>query len=242
MKIQFIGTGSIGAIERSACTLINDEILVDLGNGNLKTIKQYGNNLLGIKALFITHLHGDHFADIPFFILNRGVLRNKIKEDFIIYGPEKLEEKTKIVFEEFFGEYNHKKEVARVNFKVVEENKQEEINGYEITPYLVDHGKIKPAYGYVISKDKKTIGFSGDSIYCKAIDEIVKNSDIAVLDMSAEKEVPYHMGLDDIIKICEKYPDKKIVATHIQEETRELTKNLNIANLVIPTDGDIIEF
>ena len=51
MKIQFIGTGSIGAKERSACTLINDEILIDLGNGNVKAIKQLGNDLLKIKAI-----------------------------------------------------------------------------------------------------------------------------------------------------------------------------------------------
>lgn len=37
MKLQMIGTGAIGAKERSACSLIDEKILIDCGNGNIKT-------------------------------------------------------------------------------------------------------------------------------------------------------------------------------------------------------------
>lgn len=39
MKIKMIGNGSIGAKSFSSCALINDEILIDLGNGNVKNMK-----------------------------------------------------------------------------------------------------------------------------------------------------------------------------------------------------------
>ena len=66
MKIQFIGTGSIGAFQSSACTLLDDEILVDMPNGAVKKLKQFGIDINKIKSVLITHLHGDHFLDIPF--------------------------------------------------------------------------------------------------------------------------------------------------------------------------------
>lgn len=41
MKIKMIGTGSIGAKAFSSCILINENILMDLGNGNVKHMKEF---------------------------------------------------------------------------------------------------------------------------------------------------------------------------------------------------------
>lgn len=49
-----------------------------------------------------------------------------------------------------------------------------------------------------------------------------------------------HMGLNDIEELCKKYKDKMIVATHMHDFTRELAKNKNIKNLIIPEDGQIV--
>ena len=118
----------------------------------------------------------------------------------------------------------------------------EKVDGYLINSYIVDHGETKPAYGYVVEKGGKSVGFSGDSMYCEAIEEIVKKSDVSVLDMSKIEGHSNHMGIDNIKMLCEKYPDKKIVATHMQDNSREESKKLDIKNLIIPDDGDIIEF
>ena len=66
MRLKLIGTGSIGALQSSACTLINENILVDMPNGIVKRMKQLGVDVSKIKRILITHLHGDHFLDIPF--------------------------------------------------------------------------------------------------------------------------------------------------------------------------------
>ena len=36
MKIEFVGTGSIGAIQLSASTLIDDKLLIDMGEKTSK--------------------------------------------------------------------------------------------------------------------------------------------------------------------------------------------------------------
>lgn len=40
MKIKMIGTGSIGASSFSSSILVEDKLLVDLGNGNVKHLKE----------------------------------------------------------------------------------------------------------------------------------------------------------------------------------------------------------
>lgn len=71
MKLQIVGTGSIPVKERNACALIDDKILIDCENGIIKILEQQGVNINNIEAVFITHLHGDHFLDLPFLILQR---------------------------------------------------------------------------------------------------------------------------------------------------------------------------
>lgn len=110
-----------------------------------------------------------------------------------------------------------------------------------ITSYEVQHGNLIPAYGYIVEKDNWKIGFSGDSCYYEAIDTIVKQSDISILDMSWMESKKAHIGLEDIVKIKQIYPNKKIATTHMQDYTREQAKKQNIENLIVPDDGEIIE-
>ena len=240
MKIHLVGTGSIGAEERSASTLIDDKILIDCGNGIIKTLKQQGKKVDDIKVILITHLHGDHFFDLPFLILDRFF--QGVTEELKIYCPmgteERIKQLMKLAFEN--DNYEERKAQTKMNFIEFEELQNKEVfDGYFVTSKPVKHGKIKPAYGFIVKHDGKAVGFSGDSSYCDAINEIVENSDISVLDMSGREGNPSHMGIDDIEKICNKYR-KKIIATHMQTKTREIAQEKNINGLIIPRDGDEI--
>ena len=85
MKINFIGTGSIGAKQMSASALIDEEILIDMPNGVVKKIKQLNYDVSKIKVILITHLHGDHFLDIPFFMLEKFLNKKSLMLFIHIY-------------------------------------------------------------------------------------------------------------------------------------------------------------
>lgn len=241
MEIKLIGTGSIGAVQYSASTLINKEILIDMPNGIVKRIKQLGEDVLNIKAILITHLHGDHFLDIPFFMLEKYF--NKITEETEIYCPRGTLNKIKQLFDIAYpGDYDKVTEAINVRFIEFEELKNQKLlNKYDIDSIAVEHGNLKPAYGYIIKENEKSIGFSGDSKMCEAIEHIVKESDLAVLDMSlSEDGNNAHMGLNDIEKLCGENKEKTIVSIHMHDYTRQVAKSKDIDNLIIPEDGQII--
>lgn len=241
MKIEFIGTGSVRASELSACTLIDGNLLIDVGNGIVKRMKQMGHQMTDIENCLITHLHGDHFADIPFLIIDRA--GENIENTMHIYGPKGLEDRMKALFDilVFPMDFETAKKKANVNFVEFEKMRHESI-GKEtyVTTFEVNHGNCTPAYGYVIERENCKIGFSGDSAYCESISKIMEQSDMAVLDMCSIESKKGHMGIEDIIKIATTYPNKKIATTHMQEEVREKAKEKRIKNLIIPDDGDIV--
>ena len=69
MNITLIGTGAIYSQYNNACTLINDDMLIDVPNGILKTLLRNNHIPEKIDKILITHLHGDHTADIPFLLM-----------------------------------------------------------------------------------------------------------------------------------------------------------------------------
>ena len=146
MKIEMIGTGAISAKELSACTLINEEILVDMPNGVVKTLKQTDHDISKIKVVLITHLHGDHFLDIPFFMLERFF--NPVEDKAKICCPFGTKEKIEKIFEIAFpGDYDKVNEVANIEFIEFEQlNKENILEDVYVDSKLVEHGYLVPAY------------------------------------------------------------------------------------------------
>ena len=241
MKLKLIGTGSIGAIQSSACTLVNDDILIDMPNGIVKRMKQLGVDVSKIKNILITHLHGDHFLDIPFFMFEKFFAKSNEKIE--IYCPPETQYKVKQIFDITFpGDYERITKNTNIKFNEINKlDKKEILENVFVTSYLVEHGDLKNSYGYIIEDEGKKIGFSGDSRLCDNIEKIVSKSDVSILDMSlAEDGNNAHMGMADIEYLCNKYKDKKIISTHMHDITRKIAKEKNIKNLIIPEDGDVI--
>ena len=68
MKVVVIGSGNITSAYNSASYLIDNHIMVDMPNGCCKAMKKLGYKETDIKYLLLTHFHGDHYFDIPFYI------------------------------------------------------------------------------------------------------------------------------------------------------------------------------
>ena len=90
MKVRLLGTGAIYSKYNCASELIDDKILVDVGNGVLKELRKIKYDLTKLEMIIITHLHADHYADLPALILNLGEEKN-LKPIYIV-GPKGLKE------------------------------------------------------------------------------------------------------------------------------------------------------
>ena len=91
----------------------------------------------------ITHLHGDHFFDIPFFLLDRYFL--KPNETVKIFCPKCTEEKVKKLFDLGFpGEWDEIRKKSKVEFsEFVGEINVKTDGGIEISSKIVEHGDLK---------------------------------------------------------------------------------------------------
>jgi ribonuclease BN (tRNA processing enzyme) len=231
MKIKIIGSGSIWSKCNSACYLIDDKILVDIPNGICKALLNQGINFRNIANVLITHFHGDHYFDVPFYLLSK--LKSDDKKVNFYLSDEGINKIKDVINLAFPNTYNTIFSV--VDIKFITDDKFE-IDGYIVQKILVDHGRMKPAYGYVIEKDGVKIGFTGDSAYCKQIEYMARYCDVLVSDASLIRGNSKHMGIDNIIYLCKNY-DTKIVTSHMDDDTRLELNKIKYSNLVVGEDN-----
>ena len=87
-RIDFIGTGNAFAPpgRLHACLCIDRNILVDLPPTVMPQLRSMGLDASDINHVLITHWHGDHTFGIPFFMLDRRYISDRLNEcDLTIY-------------------------------------------------------------------------------------------------------------------------------------------------------------
>lgn len=233
MKIRVIGSGSMWTNYNSASYMIDDDILVDMPNGMCKYLFKLGINPQMVKYVLITHLHGDHYFDMPFyFLLKSRADDKKIKIYCSKDGKRKINKLLNLSFADSARDIKKKiflKYEFKSNFKV---------GNYNVKKYLVDHGKMKPAYGYIFEYKKKKIGFTGDTSLCENIEYLASVCEYLFCDCMFILGTNKHMGINNIKYLCQKYPKCKFVVSHLNNETRNMLLESKLNNIIIPNDGD----
>ena len=93
--ILFLGTSaSVPSRERSlpciAVRLNRDIILFDCGEGSQRQLMASPFSFMKIKAIFVSHLHGDHFLGIPGLLQTMNMSGRK--DDIVLIGPDGFKE------------------------------------------------------------------------------------------------------------------------------------------------------
>lgn len=233
MKIELLGTGAIYTKYHSASLLVNEDLLIDVPNGTLKQLLRNGYNPVSISKILITHMHGDHTADIPFILMYLYKL-NKLKRKTYIIGPRGI---TKTV-QDLFTAYNfHVLEKFPEYIEFIELEPENILDskeiGYKVESFLVEHTVNPISMGYVID-DK--LGITGDTILCESVEKIVSKSIITVADCSDIEGSKSHMGINNLEYLSEKF-NKTILPTHLKDVTREELRKRNLSNIPEKEDG-----
>lgn len=232
MKVKVIGSGSMWTAYNSASYLIDNNIIVDFPNGMCKYLFKQGIDTTKINNVVITHFHGDHYFDIPFYFL----LKSKASDKRInIFCGKEGKRKNNSILKLAFPNSNKKiKKEIKLEYNF---NKNFKLEKYNVLRLLVDHGEMKPAYGYIFSDKKVKVGFTGDTTICENVEYMASVCNYLFCDCMFIKGTTKHMGIDMLQTLCEKYENCTFVVSHMEDSTREKLKELKIKNVIVPEDG-----
>src|SRR4051812_21751492 len=143
MQLRFVGCGdAFGSGGRlNTCFHVSGRaanFLIDCGASALPALKRLEIERSDIDLILITHFHGDHFAGLPFFLLDAQFSRRT--RPLTIAGPQGIETRLKQVMETLFEHSSKTKQ--RFELKIIElaPEQAQTFDAVKVTPYPVVHG------------------------------------------------------------------------------------------------------
>lgn len=249
MQVQFLGSGgpfaSGGRLQ--TCILIDSDqgrYLIDCGMTALVAMARFGIDPGSIDAVFITHLHGDHYGGLPLMIfearvnVHEGSTYPPRPRPLRIAGPAETEERVHQLLDLFSWRthFAAMKDAGLLDFIALELRRETVIGGLTVTSFPVLHTPEATALRVTVSG--KTIAYSGDTGWTDTLVEVAADADLFICQ-AYTIDVPQR-GLLNYRTLQEKRNQltcKRLVLTHIgaqmQNRLAEVTEEVASDGLVI---------
>ncbi len=242
------------------------KLLFDAGRGATIRLYQLRVPLREVGPLFLTHLHSDHTIGIPDVWLSGWLGGHWARRTsaFRVIGPAG----TKDLMAGLERAY-----AADIRIRIADEHYPTEgvrviadeftragvvhdRDGVRVTAFEVDHGDlIKPAYGYRIDYDGRSVVISGDTRFSDNVVKHATGADVLIHEVAAVrpemlKEPPvqrvmaHHTSPQDAGRVFQLARPRLAVYTHLVLLSRPNIPALNAEELVAQTresyDGPLV--
>ncbi len=223
-RVTLLGTGDpIPRPDRfGPATLVQvagQDLLFDVGRGAATRLVQMGVSLSGLDATFLTHFHHDHLIGLDDVWMTGWIPPpfGRRSQPMEIWGPTgtanllsslekafELNTSTRIPDELLVPEG-----IVLIAHEFDEDGVVYEKDGVKVTAFAVDHGElIKPAYGYRVDYDGRSVVISGDTRFDRNLIAAAKGADLVVHEVALASE--------ELLASSEQF--QRIVAHHTTPE------------------------
>jgi ribonuclease BN (tRNA processing enzyme) len=184
-------------------------VLIDIGGGTLGALQHY-INLENLHAVWISHLHADHFADMPLLYYAFAFAPKPMRKIPVLGPPgwaRRVEDFVKSASDHHMDNF----------FQVVELKDRgiAEIGDLRIQARAVEHGV--PAFGMTARFGEKCLAYTGDTGPCDAVVELAKGARVLVSEVGTDiLEIPsVHLSPEDAALTAKHAGVSRLVLTHL---------------------------
>ncbi len=203
-------------------------LLVDFGATAMAAMRAQGVDPAGVDGIVLSHLHGDHFGGIPFFLLDARWVSGRDRA-LVIAGPEGTRARVEAVCEAFYPGLSKQEMGFQIDWRVLESGRRLRVGGVEVVAFPVDHGSGADTYGLRLGVDDRVLAYSGDTEWTASLPDLSAGSDLFICEASFfEREIPHHLAYRTILEHREELGAKRLLLTHLSQEMLDRRDELEI--------------
>jgi ribonuclease BN (tRNA processing enzyme) len=225
MRLKFLGTGdAFGSGGRlNTCFFVDRgeaSFLVDCGASAMISIRRFDVDPNRIGAIVVSHLHGDHFGGLPFFILDAQLVSRRTRP-LVIAGPKGVGARLFALMEALFpgsSQAERRFALAIVELEPGHPSPIPEV-GLRATGHLVEHASGAPSLGLRLECDGRILAYTGDTEWVENLVRVGSGADLLIAEAySFERKVRHHLDFATLRRNAPRIDAKRIILTHMSAD------------------------
>jgi ribonuclease BN (tRNA processing enzyme) len=242
-EVRFLGSGDAfcAAGRHQAAYLVDTgetAFLLDCGATTLASLKLRRLDPAAIDTIFVSHLHGDHFAGLPFLFLEY-TFETPRQRPLHICGPPGTEERVARLFSAMYSDLAKKPMPFRLEFTELLPQRPQELGSLTVTPFRVPHQENEISLGLGIRTGRQRILYSGDTGWTEDLVVHAQGTDLFICECCYfETRLPIHLDYPCLLANKERFGTSRLILTHLG---REVLVRQSEIELDLATDGLLVE-
>ena len=222
MNVRVLGSGdALGSGGRfQTCIHVESargQFLIDCGASSLVAMRRFGVDPQAVDTVVLSHLHGDHFAGVPFLILDAQFKRRT--RPLTVAGPPGVEARITDALEVLFPGSSRVERRFATRFVEWRDRAPETLGGISVTPFEVVHASGAPPYALRIACDGKVVAYSGDTEWTDALLDAARGADLFIAEaLFFEKKIRFHLDFRTLMAHRERLECGRLVLTHMNDD------------------------
>lgn len=243
VRVTFLGAGDAfnSGGRCHACYLVSAPsacVLLDCGPTALMALKRDGARVADIDAVFISHLHGDHFAGIPFLLLD-SLYETHRQRPLTVVGPAGIKERVFDLYRAMYRELSNRALPFAFDFIEATPGESLRVGAVTLLPFRVPHQEQETSLGLRLAVDGKTILYSGDTGWTEELVTQSQNVDLFICECCYyETRVDFHLDYPRLVEQATRFGCRRLVLTHVGREV--LAQRDKLVHEVA-SDGMVVE-
>ncbi len=223
VRLRFLGCGdAFGSGGRfQTCFLVtapSATFLVDCGASSMIAMRRFAVDPNAVDAVFVTHLHGDHFGGLPFLLLDAQLVSRRTRP-LVLAGPPGLGQRLSEAMEVMFPGSSTVRRSFPVEIVELPARVATTVGAVTVTPFEMVHWCGAPPYALRLEVDGKVLAYTGDTEWVDAIVPAARGADLFVAEAYFhDKRMKYHLDWATLAAHLPEIAARRVVLTHLSAD------------------------
>jgi ribonuclease BN (tRNA processing enzyme) len=215
--------------------------LIDCGATSLIGLARAGIDPSGVDTIFISHLHGDHFAGLVWWLLHAQHVARRARE-LVVVGPPGIEARFVAATEALFPGASKAPRRFALTFREMRAGEPIAVGDVTASAVEVSHPSGAPSHALRLAVGGRVIGFSGDTEWVEGLCEIARDADLFITECYAyDRDLRYHLTWKVLGPRLGDLGARRVLVTHMSGEMLARRHEITDPRVVVAEDGLALE-
>lgn len=246
MRLTVVGSGDAFCSGGRGTTCFHVEadgfrMAIDYGASAQLGCKSLGLKVEELDVVVLSHLHGDHFAGLPFLILD-GQLGTRRDKPLRIFGPPGTQARLHVVMEALYPGITGNRWRFDWSVEEVAPGMPVPVGPFTLATAEVLHSSGAPSTAVRFEGQGKTLAYSGDTAWTPVLFEVARDADLFICECYRFDGAPTgHMAYETIAANRHGFSARQMMLTHMSDDMWAHRDQVDGSRFLVARDGLVLD-